>query len=119
MTLTPPLSSARIIMTSAECLFNTAVPLTIRSGVSNPNNFNNFNGNNFYSAVPSMTHPFFTTNVTPVQFQDDQGKRVNSVVFEIYLHTIVANKKVNRRNYYQIVLEVLFLDPSIENFGYK
>lgn len=78
-------------MTSAECLFNTAVPLTVRSAPNNFNNFNNSNNfnNNFYSAPP-----FFTTNVTPVQFQDDQGRRVNSVVVEIYLHTIVANKKV-------------------------
>ena len=74
-------------MTSAECLFNTAVPLTVRSNVPV-----SFNSNNFYAP---MSTPFFTTNVTPVQFQDDQGRRVNSVVFEIYLHTIVANKKVN------------------------
>lgn len=78
-------------MASAECLFNTAVPLTVRSATLNSPNPNNFA--NFYSAPP----PFFTTNVTPVQFQDDQGRRVNSVVVEIYLHTIVANKKVRLR----------------------
>jgi hypothetical protein len=77
----------------AECLFNTAVPLTVRSSTGGSasglysSNFNNPYNNNYT--------PFFTTNVTPVQFQDDSGKRVNSVVFEIYLHTIVANKKVN------------------------
>ena len=76
----------------AECLFNTTVPLTVRSnsggGAYNFGNFNNsYTNNNHYT-------PFFTTSVTPVQFQDDTGKRVNSVVFEIYLHTIVANKKV-------------------------
>ena len=82
-----PLSARTPPMTSAECLFNTAVPLTVRSTA--------FAGNinsNFYAAPVSA--PFFTTNVTPVQFQDDAGRRVNSVVFEIYLHTIVANKKV-------------------------
>ena len=76
-------------MTSAECLFNTAVPLTVRSNCNNfSSNINTIYGNS--AQVP----PFFTTNVTPVQFQDDQGRRVNSVVFEIYLHTIVASKKV-------------------------
>lgn len=82
-------SARAIVMTSAECLFNTAVPLTVRSGASVGA------GNNFYFS--SSSAPFFTTNVTPVQFQDDQGgRRINSVVFEIYLHTIIANKKVKR-----------------------
>ena len=80
-------------MTTAECLFNTAVPLTVRpapgGGGFYPQQFNNSGfSNGFYA-------PFFTTNVTPVQFQDESGgRRVNSVVFEIYLLPIVANKKV-------------------------
>lgn len=78
----------------AECLFNTAVPLTVRSSSGGTSN----SGNGFYTSFnnpyTNQYTPFFTTNVTPVQFQDDSGKRVNSVVFEIYLHTIVANKKV-------------------------
>lgn len=74
----------------AECLFNTAVPLTVRSSPGGSGTgYINPSFNNTYQYTP-----FFTTNVTPVQFQDEAGKRVNSVVFEIYLHTIVANKKV-------------------------
>ena len=76
----------------AECLFNTAVPLTVRSSSGIGSSFNTNYNYNYNNQFP----PFFTTNVTPVQFQDDAGKRVNSVVFEIYLHTIVANKKVTR-----------------------
>ena len=81
---------------SAECLFNTVVPLTVRPAASFSGNFN-FNSNATTATQFTSTYnaPFFTTNATPVQFQDDTGgKRVNTVVFEIYLHTIVANKKV-------------------------
>lgn len=78
-------------MTMAECLFNTTVPLTVRSTSSSGNSNSNFY---FPSVQPQQQQPFFTTNATPVQFQDDQGRRINSVIFEIYLHTIVANKKV-------------------------
>lgn len=86
----------------AECLFNTAVPLTVRSSVSGGGGSTG-TGNGFFTSFNNNPYnnqytPFFTTNVTPVQFQDDTGKRVNSVVFEIYLHTIVANKKVNKPN---------------------
>lgn len=82
----------------AECLFNTAVPLTVRSSVSGGGSTGT--GNGFFTTFNNNPYnnqytPFFTTNVTSVHFQDDTGKRVNSVVFEIYLHTIVANKKVN------------------------
>ena len=86
-------------MASAECLFNTAVPLTVRSsGISSNNSGGYYNpGTNYNSNFNTQLPPFFTTNVTPVQFQDDAGKRVNSVVFEIYLHAIVANKKVKKQ----------------------
>lgn len=69
----------------AECLFNTAVPLTVRSSA----------GASYYTPPNPYFAPFFTTNTTPVPLQDENGRRVNSVVVEIYLQTIVANKKVN------------------------
>lgn len=78
----------------AECLFNTAVPLTVRSSgnTSIPSSYYN-------NPMYHQSTPFFTTNATPVQFQDESGRRVNSVVVEIYLQTIVANKKVHQRRY--------------------
>jgi hypothetical protein len=88
-------------MTTAECLFNTAVPLTVRPAFSS-----SFPPSGFYHQ-PS----FFTTSATPVQFHDESGgsHRVNSVVFEIYLIPIVANKKVICAVYIVVVLKSVIL----------
>jgi hypothetical protein len=75
-----------------ECLFNTTVPLTVRSN-------SGVGGGGYFPATFGAAYnpAFYTTNVTPVQLMDESGKRVNSVIFEIYLQSIVANKKVNGR----------------------
>jgi len=73
-----------------ECLFNTAVPVTVRAlsgGASTT----------LAGAAGTSYHPLgmpFYSTATPVSFQDPSGRQVNTVVFEIYLVPLVAGKKM-------------------------
>jgi hypothetical protein len=69
----------------AECLFNTAVPVTIRASPA----FTAF------APTPPVSYPFYSA-AAPINFHDASGRRISSVLFEINLIPIIANKKVRR-----------------------
>lgn len=75
----------------AECLFNTAVPVTIRSsGVPF--------GTYAMPPPPPAAMPFqFYSTSAPINFHDASGRRMTSVLFEINLIPIIANKKVTQK----------------------
>lgn len=98
----------------AECLFNTAVPVTIHS--------TSFGTPPTFTPTPPVAFPFYST-AAPINFYDASasGRRISSVLFEINLVSIVANKKVPEResaNGSKHLVRVFLCFPviAIENF---